>query len=87
MFLQGLNISNSALAHVSNKESGVACGAFIPAGYHLISLIILAPEIVKPIKSLLIKTKRFSNSLCGKYAQDPFVMPVGDHHGCFEKSD
>lgn len=45
-----------ALLHILNKESSAFCGAFVPAGYHLISLIILAPEIVRPIKSLLIKT-------------------------------
>lgn len=29
---------------------------FIPAGHHLISLIILPPEIAGPVKSLLIRT-------------------------------
>lgn len=56
------------------RESSTVFGALVPAGYHLISLIILAPEIVRPIKSPLIKTmvhwitESFKPSLWGKNA-------------------
>lgn len=38
------------------KTAAQPAELFIPAGHHLISLIILAPEIAGPVKSFLIRT-------------------------------
>lgn len=47
-----VGIQFPALSHVFSLERSTTCGAFIPTGYHPISLIILSPEIAKAIKLL-----------------------------------